>query len=170
MNGATWCKSTDYSLQQRFKIIYFLWVPGTHRPWSLWVPEHWEWVPSLMFLFIWNLVSSWWVSFRVLMGRWCKWFRNPCFRWKSWFLPKFFCLCLMQHLLSIHPGYHVINYLVEAQWHYLRSHQDLWYKEFLAYIPFVQCQSAFPFLRHSYFKIWPFFWKSVNAMHVVNAI
>ena len=23
-----------------------LWVPGTHRPW---VPEYWEWVPSLMF-------------------------------------------------------------------------------------------------------------------------
>ena len=24
--------------------------------WSLWVPEHWDWVPSLMFLFIGNIV------------------------------------------------------------------------------------------------------------------
>ena len=24
------------------------WVPGTHGPWSLWVPEYWEWVPWLM--------------------------------------------------------------------------------------------------------------------------
>ena len=23
-------------------------VLGTHGPWSLWVPEHWEWVPSLI--------------------------------------------------------------------------------------------------------------------------
>ena len=45
-----------------------LWVPGTHRPWSTWVPEHWEWVPSLMFLYLLEIlrfvprtqvVSSW---------------------------------------------------------------------------------------------------------------
>ena len=33
------------------KLFTSLWVPGTHGPWSLWVPEHWVWVPSLMFLF-----------------------------------------------------------------------------------------------------------------------
>ena len=30
------------------------WLPGSHRVWSLWVPKHWEWIPSLMFLFIGN--------------------------------------------------------------------------------------------------------------------
>ena len=25
-------------------------LPGSHRIWSLWVPKHWEWIPSLMFL------------------------------------------------------------------------------------------------------------------------
>ena len=51
------------------KLFTSLWVPGTNRPWSLWVPEHWEWVWSLTFLYIGNLifvpgsqvVSSWWV-------------------------------------------------------------------------------------------------------------
>ena len=49
-------------------------IQKAHRPWSLWVQEHWEWVPSLMFLFIGNLkmcpqdagtcvISSWWVPF-----------------------------------------------------------------------------------------------------------
>ena len=32
------------------KLLTALRIPGTHGPWSLWVPEHWEWVPSLMFL------------------------------------------------------------------------------------------------------------------------
>ena len=38
------------------KLFTFLWVPRTHRPWSLWVWEHWEWVdpPSLMILFVGN--------------------------------------------------------------------------------------------------------------------
>ena len=39
--------------------------------------------------------------------------------------------------------------------------------EWLTPIPFVQCQLALPFLRYSYFKIWP--WESmVKAMCVVN--
>ena len=68
-----WCQMLPSSLStlQRFKIIS-LWVPETHRPGSLWVPKHWEWVPSLMSVFIGNLlrcfpgtqiVSSWWVPF-----------------------------------------------------------------------------------------------------------
>ena len=50
------------------KLFTSLWVPGTHRPWSLRVLEHWEWFPPLMFLFVGNfkmtqVVSSCWVSF-----------------------------------------------------------------------------------------------------------
>ena len=39
--------------------------------------------------------------------------------------------------------------------------------EWITTIPFVQYQSALPFLRYGYFKIWP--WKSmVKAMHVIK--
>ena len=46
-----------FSKLSKFKIKKLstsLWVAGTHWPWSLWAPEHWEWVPSLMFISIAN--------------------------------------------------------------------------------------------------------------------
>ena len=46
-------KCQELHLIQRFKIIYFL---MGHGPQTLWVPEHWEWVPSLMYLFIGNFM------------------------------------------------------------------------------------------------------------------
>ena len=53
------------------KVFTSLWVLGTHGPRSIWLPNHWEWVPSLMF-FSWKILryiprtqvaSSWWVPF-----------------------------------------------------------------------------------------------------------
>ena len=49
-------------------------------------------------------------------------------------------------------------------------HYSLWSSkghEWPTPVPFAQCQSTLPFLRHGYFKMWP--WKSmVKAMSVVN--
>ena len=82
-------------MRRRFKIIS-LWVPGAHRPWSLWGPQQWEWVPSLMFLYIGNLekrhiprmqvVSSWWVPFEFwwIDDAGCSDFRVPPMWKKTW--------------------------------------------------------------------------------------
>ena len=53
------------------KLFISLWVLGTHSPWSIWVPEHWEWVPSLMshsweslsYVPRTKVISNWWVPF-----------------------------------------------------------------------------------------------------------
>ena len=41
-----------HHLNRDSKLFTSLWVPRTHRPWSLWVAEHWE--CSLNFLFVGN--------------------------------------------------------------------------------------------------------------------
>ena len=53
------------------KLFTSLWVPGTHKPRFLWVPEHWKWVPSSCLYSLeilrcvprMQVVSSWWVPF-----------------------------------------------------------------------------------------------------------
>ena len=48
---------------------------------------------------------------------------------------------------------------------FVSKRSRLW--SWMTNIPFVQCQSAFPFLRYGYAKIWS--WKSMDkAMHVVK--
>ena len=46
--------SKIHALFRDSKLFTSLWVPRTHGPWSSWVPEHWEWVPSLIFFIHWK--------------------------------------------------------------------------------------------------------------------
>ena len=54
LNKGIFFTCASFTATRNSKFFTSLWVPGTHRSWFLWVPEHWEWVPSLMFLFVGN--------------------------------------------------------------------------------------------------------------------
>ena len=93
---------------------------------------------------------------------------NP--RSRSWVRSKLKVTTWVQHpidphpfdAMSIHPLIAMIElfenltFKIQGQSHSSRSHS--WYNILSAHILFVPCWSALPFLRHSYFKNWP--WKS----------
>ena len=74
-------------LTRNSNLFTSLWVHATHGPWSLWVPEHWEYVHHLYSYWLDILSASPWrrklVPDESLLSfdgfwRWKLWFRNTC--------------------------------------------------------------------------------------------